>query len=150
MGEPVKDGKAFAACYAPECNCTFHGEHRPMMPDGSEVVIPAAAMEDVMNGLVGGFTDFCFNKKKAEWVQAEDGAWVNTNMYQFGTHDGPYAPMPGLEPIAATGKEAQEGPEKFTIYFDGEGKITKFMVEPLTDGPSGPPGMYVLIGGKLG
>lgn len=151
MGEKaqLKGKDAFGALFADGATVSFLGEFRPKMPDGSEVVIPQARMADVMGGLIGGFSDFRFNPDKAPFTQQEDGGW-SASILVAGTHDGPFSPLPDVPVLEATGTKCLMGPERFTLYFNDEGKVTKKTVEPLQEGPSGPPGFYILAGGKLG
>jgi len=69
-----------------------------------------------------------------------------------GIHTGePYACMPGVEAIHATGTFCKNDPEKVITFFNDEGKIRRQIVEPLIGGKGfgGPPGFYLQIGGVI-
>lgn len=92
-----------------------------------------------------------FNKKKAQFVFDEQEKCWKATIIVTGTHDGPYTFAPGeIDALEPTKKKCVVGPEIFRIFIDEKTeKIKKFTVEPLADKPSGPPGFYVLAGGKL-
>jgi hypothetical protein len=92
-----------------------------------------------------------FNKKKAQFVLDEQEKCWKATIIVTGTHDGPYTFAPGeIDALEPTKKKCVVGPEIFRIFIDEKTeKIKKFTVEPLADKPSGPPGFYVLAGGKL-
>lgn len=154
MGEPVaKNGGAagFAAGFAPDAVVEFGGPHAPIGPDGKPPVLPAVAMEPTMSALVGGFSDFRFNSEKNSWSQNPDGSW-SCKLLVCGAHDGSFdLGFAGMDvpSLAATGRHCVMGPEVMTFTFDAAGKVKKKLVEPCQPGPSGPPGMYALAGGKL-
>lgn len=104
---------------------------------------------------VGGgalpFPNAQFNKKKAQFVFDEQEKCWKATIIVAGTHDGPYTFAPGqIDALEPTKKKCVVGPEIFRIFIDEKTeKIKMFTVEPLADKPSGPPGFYVLAGGKL-
>eukprot|EP00729_Bicosta_minor_P010083 gene10083-7820_t len=104
--------------------------------------------------LSASFPNFTFNSMKALPVQNyrnKTGGWA-ARIVVTGKHEGtPFTPMPGKLPaIEAKGLECTIGPELFTMWCNEEGKATKMEIEALTkDALVGPPGFYVLVGGKL-
>ena len=104
--------------------------------------------------LSASFPNFTFNSMKASPVQNyrnKTGGWA-ARIVVTGKHEGtPFTPMPGKLPaIEAKGLECTIGPELFTMWCNEEGKATKMEIEALTkDALVGPPGFYVLVGGKL-
>ncbi len=150
MGKTFLEGggpEDFAAGFSDDAVVEFVGPHAPLAPTGMPLALPAAVMLDTALALTTGFTDFTFNPERNAFSQREDGSW-SANVLVQGTHDGTYA-LPGLPPLEATGKECVIGPEIFSFYFDDDGLVTKKTIEPVKEGPSGPPGMYVLAGGKI-
>ena len=145
----MRDAEHFRAGFSDDATVVFTGPFAPKLPDGSEVVIPSGAMLDVMKALKRGFSDFGFNKEANAIEKTADGAWTVT-CFVRGTHDGPFT-VPGMDlpELEPTGKECVMGEEKFTFYVNDAGLITKKVVEPLADKPTGPPGFYTLAGGTL-
>lgn len=111
--------------------------------------LPKAMAGEVISGLVKSFPDFAFNSGKAPVYKAEDGSYYG-DIVVSGTHTGEaYAPMPGLTPVEKTDKKVDIGPEKFSLFLNEEGKVTKITIEPSEGKPAGPPGFYTEIGGVL-
>ena len=80
------------------------------------------------------------------------GGW-SCKLLVAGTHDGSFdLGFAGMDvpALPASGKRCVLGPEVMTLYFNDAGIATKKTVEPCQPGPSGPPGFYILAGGKLG
>lgn len=104
-----------------------------------------------IGNLVSCFPDFTFNNANAVPSKNDVGGW-GASITVHGTHTGaPYTPMPDvLPPMEPKGTDCTIGPELFTMYTNDEGKATKLTIEPLHEGAlAGPPGFYVLVGGKL-
>ena len=155
MGVPAaKSGGAegFAAGFASDAVVEFVGPHAPLGPDGKPVALPAAAMKPTMSALIEGFSDFRFNLEGNPWKQRGDGSWA-CKLLVGGAHDGSFglgfAGIDGAPVVAPTGKHCVMGPEVMSFRFNAAGEVTKKTVEPCQPGPSGPPGMYALAGGKL-
>lgn len=104
--------------------------------------------------LHASFPNFTFNPKRVkptENYRNTTGGWA-ARIVVSGKHTGaPFTPMPGLlPPINATGTDCTIGPELFTMWCNQEGKAVKMEIEALSkDALVGPPGFYVLVGGKL-
>ena len=152
MGAPVADAEGFAAGWAEDAVVEFIGPHAPLGPDGKPPVLPKAAMQPTMSALVEGFSDFRFNSEGNPWTQRRDGSWA-CKLLVAGAHDGSFGlgfmGLDGAPVLAPTGKQCVMGPEVMSFTFNAAGEVTKKTVEPCQPGPSGPPGMYVLAGGKL-
>lgn len=67
-----------------------------------------------------------------------------------GTNTGkPFSPIPGLKPVNSCGKRVKVGPERYLMYTNEDGYISKMTIESLNTGPSGPFAFYAAIGGVL-
>ena len=136
MGEMVADSHTLA----------FVGPHAMPLP-----VLDKAKFAGAAGNLVASFPDLTFNFTKVAPTKNPDGSW-SADIVVMGTNTGAaFTPMPGkLPPIETTGKCVKIGPETFTLWVDGEGKVCKTEITPLGAGhPHGPPGFYTEIGGSL-
>lgn len=149
---PLDDAKlaAMGEAFTDDGVVEFAGEFAPKDPEGNPMIMPKAAVVAVLGLLKAGFSDFQFNTKGATFAKREDGSWA-ADIIVAGTHDGSYTFAPEKVPaVEASGKLCEVGPETFALFFNEEGKVTKQTITPLHEGPSGPPGFYILAGGKLG
>lgn len=137
--------EAFMKLLDPSFMLSFVGPNAPPVPPLDITKFPQVA-----GAMVASFPDFTFNSGKAVPTKQADGSWA-ADIIVTGTHTGaPFAPMPGLTPMPAKGVKCDIGPEKFSLFPNAEGKLTKLTIEPLHAGkPAGPPGFYVLVGGTL-
>merc|ERR550537_636735 len=125
---------------------SFIGRYAPPVPP-----LDKEHLQGAMGNLIASFPDLTFNFTNVAPTKKEDGGWA-ADIVVMGTHTGAaFSPMPGKLPaIETTGKQVQIGPETFTLYTDGAGKVVKTTIEPLHKGaPAGPPGFYTEIGGVL-
>ena len=125
---------------------SFIGPYAPPVPP-----LDKEHMGGAIGGLMASFPDFTFNSTKVEPKKTADGGWA-ADIVVTGTHSGAaFTPMPGMLPaVETTGKTVNIGPETFTLYLDGAGKVAKTTIEPLREGaPAGPPGFYTEIGGVM-
>lgn len=117
------------------------------------LVMDKAGMAAAGGSLVASFPDFTFNTRKTLPVKGIDGGWW-VNMLVTGTFTGaPFTPKPDVLPaVEPTQQGWTIGPEVFTVYPDETGeKIKRITIEAQSRGALvGPPGIYVLCGGKLG
>eukprot|EP00746_Dinoflagellata_sp_MGD_P143520 gnl/MRDRNA2_/MRDRNA2_76338_c0_seq1.p1 gnl/MRDRNA2_/MRDRNA2_76338_c0~~gnl/MRDRNA2_/MRDRNA2_76338_c0_seq1.p1 ORF type:complete len:160 (+),score=29.37 gnl/MRDRNA2_/MRDRNA2_76338_c0_seq1:131-610(+) len=112
--------------------------------------LPKPALIGSMQGVCASFPDFHFIVIEPPAAQ-EDGT-VTCVIEVAATHTGePFAFIPEVEAIAASGTKCQNGKEKITTHFDAEGKIVKQVIEaqPDSNGLHGPAGLYQQIGGKM-
>ena len=90
----------------------------------------------------------CVGATGTAFRQGADGGW-RTTIQWTGTHDGPFQLAENLPVVKPTGKRLTMRPEAFTAWVDDAGKIKRLTVEPLEEGLSGPPGMYIMAGGVI-
>lgn len=105
-----------------------------------------------LGALVGAFPDFTFKAADpSQQIYKESEVSWSMILSPDGNNTGePFAPMPGLPPVEKTGKYVRMTVERFTLTVnEAKDKIVKIEIEKQIDGPSGPPGFYVTIGGKL-
>ena len=127
----------------------FVGKH--VHPALAGKKLDKAAFGGAAGNLIGSFPDLTFNFDKATPKVNKDGSWA-ADIVVMGTHTGaPFTPMPDMLPaIDKTDKCVKIGPETFTLWVDGDGKVCKTEITPLGEGhPHGPPGFYLGIGGSL-
>merc|ERR550537_1176769 len=125
---------------------SFIGPYAPPVPP-----LDKEHLQGAMGNLIKSFPDLTFNFTNVTPAKTAAGGFA-ADIVVMGTHTGAaFSPMPGKLPaIETTGKVVKIGPETFTLYADGAGKVIKTTIEPLHEGaPAGPPGFYTEIGGVL-
>merc|ERR1719473_794146 len=147
-GTPMapKAEKMMGEHYADSHVLSFIGPFAPPVPP-----LDKEHLQGAMGNLIASFPDLTFNFTNVAPAKQADGGWA-ADIVVMGTHTGAaFTPMPGKLPaIETSGKQVKIGPETFTLYADGAGKVVKTTIEPLHKGaPAGPPGFYTEIGGVL-
>ena len=158
-----------ADTFTPDAGIEFVGPFAPKNPDGSNMVTTPAVIAGQLKFCLAGFSDLCIcpttdpasdaaraavgepccsGAAASVFQQGADGGWRVVISWS-GTHDGPFQLAKNLATVKPTGKRLAMAPEAFTAWVDDAGKIRRLTVEPLEDGPSGPPGMYIMAGGVI-
>jgi predicted ester cyclase len=106
--------------------------------------LPKAAFLATMQALFAGFPDFSFDHGPARVA----GDRITIEMRMAGTHTGLLAlPIPGIAPIAPTGKRVTLPHQNFT-YTIRDGLVSRIDPEPVAGG--GVPGILEQLGGSAG
>jgi len=150
-GEPMagKAEKFMGDMVADSYTLEFVGAH--VHPALAGKKLDKAAFGGAAKNLIDSFPDLTFNFTKATPKRNADGSWA-ADIVVMGTHTGAaFSPMPGKLPaVEKTDKCVKIGPETFTLWVDGDGKVCKLEITPLGAGhPHGPPGFYLEIGGVI-
>ena len=94
--------------------------------------------QGALKTLTTSFPDFTFNSTGSRVQEGPDGKSWFADITVTGTHTGPaFTPNPEWEAVPTSNKSFSIGPERFTLYVDGD-KTVKMTVEPLKAGPFGP------------
>ena len=166
--EPASAGWV-ADTFTPDARIEFVGPFGPKNPDGSNLVATPSGLIGLIKWCMAGFSDLCIcptndaacdaarvaagepccvGATGTAFRQGADGGW-RTTIQWTGTHDGPFQLAENLAVVKPTGKRMTMMPEAFTAWVDDAGKIKRLTVEPLEEGLSGPPGMYIMAGGVI-
>jgi len=100
----------------------------------------------VLHEVIPSFPDFNFNITDKSIKENKDGTH-SVVVHITGTHTGKPFGFAGLDPVPTSNKKVQLEQEEQTVKIS-EGQIVAITINTISDGLTGPMGLYIGIGGK--
>ncbi|CAB9502761.1 expressed unknown protein [Seminavis robusta] len=108
--------------------------------------MPAVAVQTEIVKLTKSFKDFKFSYDSVKEIKP--GVVLVEELVVSGTHNGEPYRFAVFPPVPASGKHAVLDPERMWFTMNKDGKIVKEVIMALGN-LTGPPGMYISIGGNM-